>query len=64
MCQYDVKKLIEDCGGVAEVAKATGKNRTQPYRWVKTNKVTTEILASIKCANPEIDLNEYVTHTP
>lgn len=57
---FNVAQLVEDCGGVNEVAKATGKSRTQPYRWVKTNSITTEILARIVQANPDINLHKYL----
>ena len=60
MYTFNVSRLVKDCGGVTEVAKATGKSRTQPYRWVKTNSITTEILAKIVVANPNINLNSYL----
>jgi DNA-binding phage protein len=60
MYTFNVRRLVEDCGGVTEVAKATGKSRTQPYRWVKTNSITTDLLARIVYANPTINLHRYL----
>jgi DNA invertase Pin-like site-specific DNA recombinase len=60
MYTFNVQRLVEDCGGVTEVAKATGKSRTQPYRWVKTNSITTDLLAKIVYANPDINLHKYL----
>jgi hypothetical protein len=60
MYTFDVRQLVDDCGGANEVAKATGKSRTQPYRWVKTNTITTDILARLAYANPDLNLHKYL----
>jgi len=60
MYVFNVRQLVDDCGGVSEVARSTGKSRTQPYRWIKTNTVTSDVLARLAYANPELNLHKYL----
>ncbi len=59
MLVFNVEKLIQDVGGVNVVAKMTDKTRTQPYRWIKTNNISIDVVARILAANPNLNLNEY-----
>ena len=59
MLVFNVEKLIHDVGGVNVVAKMTDKTRTQPYRWIKTNTISIDVVARILAANPDLNLNEY-----
>ena len=59
MLVFNVEKLIHDVGGVNVVAKMTDKTRTQPYRQIKTNTISIDVVARILAANPDLNLNEY-----
>ena len=56
---FNVKRLVDDCGGVREVAKIMGKTRTAPYRMMRTNYMGTNVLAKILETNQSLNLNEY-----
>lgn len=56
---FNVKRLVDDCGGVREVARIMGKTRTAPYRMMRTNYMGTNVLAKILETNPSLNLNEY-----
>ena len=59
----NVKKLIEDLGGPSHVAGILGIERTTPYRWIKTNRLSGRVIANIKSAAPlfgrRIDIDGY-----
>tara|TARA_B100002019_G_C21079243_1_gene502940 strand:+ start:231 stop:449 length:219 start_codon:yes stop_codon:yes gene_type:complete len=59
MLVFNVEKLIHDVGGVNVVAKMTDKTRTQPYRWIKTNTISIDVVGKILAANPDLNLNDY-----
>ncbi len=59
MLIFNVEKLINDVGGVNHVAKITSKTRTQPYRWIKTNTISIDVIGRILSANPDLNLNDY-----
>lgn len=59
MIKFNIEKLINDLGGVTKVASAINKNRTAPYRWLKTGCVSTSTLCHIMAAFPNIDINIY-----
>lgn len=57
--QFNVKRLVQDCGGVRAVAEIMGKTRTAPYRMMRTNYMGTNVLAKVLEANPSLNLNDY-----
>lgn len=59
MLEFNVKRLVNDCGGVREVAKIMGKTRTAPYRMMRTGYMGTNVLAKILEANPTLNINDY-----
>lgn len=56
---FNVRRLVADVGGAAEIARITGKQRTAPYRWIEQGFVNTKILADVKKARPDIIMDEY-----
>ena len=60
---FNVRRLVDDCGGVREVAKIMGKSRTSPYRSMRTNYMGTNVLAKVLEVNPSLNLNEYFERT-
>ena len=46
--KFNVKQLIEDCGGVTRLAQTIGVSRTTPYRWMQQDMITTTKLSEIK----------------
>lgn len=46
--KFNVKQLIDDCGGVANLSKTIGVSRTTPYRWIQQDMITTTKLSEIK----------------
>lgn len=59
MTRFQVSKMVEDLGGAAAIAKATGMSRTTPYGWIERNYVSSRALEKIKAAFPEIDIDTY-----
>ena len=59
MKKFNVKQLIDDCGGAKEVARLTEKFRTAPYRWQNQGFVTTRVLEVLKTKNPKLNINKY-----
>ena len=46
--KFNVKKLIDDCGGGSNLAKTIGVSRTSPYRWMDQDMITSTKLSDIK----------------
>lgn len=46
--KFNVKQLIDDCGGVANLSKTIGVSRITPYRWIQQDMITTTKLSEIK----------------
>lgn len=59
--ELDIKRLIEDLGGARHLANNIGVGRTVPYGWVRRGSVSSNKLALIKRAYPELDLDTYFT---
>jgi len=59
MLEFNVRRLVDDCGGVREVAKIMGKTRTAPYRMMRTGYMGTNVLAKLLEAKPTININDY-----
>jgi|TARA_R110002153_G_scaffold3669_1_gene17550 hypothetical protein len=59
MKQLNIERLINDLGGAAAVAEATGVVRTQPYAWIRRGSIRTTILERIKETHPLLDINQY-----
>lgn len=57
--RMNVGRLVEDLGGAAKVAAAVNKSRTTPYSWIKANYISSQNLALIKGAHPDLDLDLY-----
>ena len=57
--RFNAKKLIDDCGGVREVAELLGKPRTAPYRMMSTRYMTTWHFEELKKANPSLNIDHY-----
>ena len=57
--RFNAKKLIDDCGGVREVAELLGKPRTAPYRMMSTRYMTTWHFEELKKANPSLNIDDY-----
>jgi hypothetical protein len=55
--KLNVKKLVDKLGGEANTARLCGVARTAPYGWVVRNFVSSDNLAKIKAARPEMDLD-------
>ncbi len=57
--KFNAARLVEDCGGVREIARKIGKSRTEPYRWMRTGYMHTRQFEMIKAVFPHLDLNQY-----
>ena len=57
--RLNVDRLVQDLGGPRALAASIGKPRTAPYRWMNTQKVSSEVLALIKSVHPHLDLDDY-----
>ena len=53
----DVRRIIDDLGGVVPVAEACGTVRTAPYRWMRTGKIPHDALMAI------MDLYKSIKHS-
>ena len=54
----EIKRLVEDLGGAAEVSRELGLSRTTPYRWIDQNSMNSKVLEQI-LAVWNIDLMDY-----
>lgn len=59
LMRMDVKQLVDDLGGPTAVGRITEKWHSSVIAWTKQEFVDSRILAMIKRARPEIDLNRY-----
>lgn len=57
--RMNVARLVSDMGGAAVVARYIGKSRTTPYSWIRSGYISSENLALLKSARPDIDIDEY-----
>ena len=55
--KFNAAKLVEDCGGVSEVANVLGNTRTAPYRAIRTGYFGTPTLAKLLEKNPNLNIN-------
>lgn len=56
---FQAHKLVSDLGGVREIASSLGVPRTAPYRWMANRAISSRVLARLKDAYPDLDLNQY-----
>jgi len=59
LVRFDVSQFVDDLGGAAMAAEACQVSRTTPYRWLKTGRISSEVLARAVRSNPLIDMNKY-----
>lgn len=57
--KFNARRLVEDCGGIREIARQLGKSRTEPYRWIRSGYMHTRQFEMIKAVYPDLDLNHY-----
>lgn len=57
--EFNLKALIADLGGAAEVSRLLGKSRTTTYRYLKQGFMTTRELERIKEMKPDLNINDY-----
>lgn len=57
--RFNVTRLVNDLGGPAVFAELVGKHRTAPYRWMRHNLISQEILEVVKSRYPQLDLDWY-----
>lgn len=57
--RFNARALVEDLGGVREVAKRLGVSRSAPYRWISSGAISSRTLERIVTAFPDTDLNKY-----
>jgi len=57
--RINVARLVSDLGGASAVAKMVRKARTTPYSWIRSGYISSENLALLKSARPDLDLNKY-----
>jgi len=57
---FNIDRLIADCGGPKEVAAICNVARSTPYNWSRRRNIALEHLAALKLRFPRLDLNSYV----
>ena len=57
--RFDVRKFVDDLGGVTVVARWLSVPRTTPYRWFRQGHITTSVLAKLKQLKPKLNINRY-----
>lgn len=58
--RFDIRRLITDLGGAANVASTLRITRTIPYQWIDRDYISSTYLAKIKEAHPALDLDNYI----
>jgi hypothetical protein len=46
--KFNVKKMVDDLGGIIPAAQFAETYRTAPYRWIRTGAVSLKMLERIK----------------
>jgi len=57
---FNIAKLIEDCGGASKLAASLGVARTTPYRWLQQGMISSRMLVRIKQSQPTINIDNYI----
>ncbi len=57
--RFNVARFVDDVGGVRKLASITDVPRTAPYRWIKTGRISTDIICRVIAHLPNIDINIY-----
>lgn len=55
----NIARLVADLGGATAVAEMVQKARTTPYSWIRSGYISSENLALLKSARPDLDLDKY-----
>jgi|TARA_R110000764_G_scaffold19334_1_gene50900 DNA-binding phage protein len=61
--KFNVSRLVQDCGGVSQVAELLGNTRTAPYRAMRTGYLGTPTLARLLEHYPNLNINSYFEET-
>lgn len=57
---FNIDRLIADCGGPEQVSSICKVARSTPYNWSRRGNVQLKHLAALKLRFPRLDLNAYV----
>lgn len=57
--RFDVEKFVADLGGPRAASNKAQVSRTTPYRWLKTGRVGSQVLARIKALDPQFRVDTY-----